>query len=151
MWQRLNIAHEWQNSELMQVTADLYNLFLIQYEVPSREPDSATRSVEVTSVKIRGDYNSTHTFIGYVQDCHYQPLVPCFQRDSEVLFPQVTWENTQGKRGVNRPKWPGDQELKHPWRVLVGGTPVPEPLFPIKVIPVPTVQQLELVVGFRFF
>ncbi len=125
----------------MQVTADLYDLFIVQYETDTGLPS------KVTSVKIRGNYNSRHVVIRFIRNNHYQPLLPSPR--AEFTFPEVTRDNTQGKVGVSTKPASGATDLNHPWRVQISRTPVPEQLLPTPVIPTPTPLHWSLVLGFN--
>lgn len=122
LWQRLNIPYAWQNGEILQVTADLYDLFIVQYEMKSTEP-----AIEVKSVKVRGNYNSTHIIVRLVGDCHYQPLKPA-ELASEFSFPLITRKSTQGSKFVPPSGTRGSSDLNHPWRTTYSRKGVSEQL-----------------------
>ncbi|TGO65063.1 hypothetical protein BCON_0004g00600 [Botryotinia convoluta] len=71
MWHRLSTPHAWQSSELFNVTADIYNLFVVLYE----EPDT---------IDLFGQYNATHMFFHLINRNHYESLIP---KDNEIQFP----------------------------------------------------------------
>ncbi|KAG8167594.1 hypothetical protein KVR01_003283 [Diaporthe batatas] len=87
-FQLLSIPQAWVPLDLLDVTADLYNLFIVVYTIRVR----AGVPPEVTEVSTKGSYNARHIcllFNGY----HYQPMVPNDFLASEFTFPRITYEN----------------------------------------------------------
>ncbi|KAF7928420.1 uncharacterized protein EAE98_005476 [Botrytis deweyae] len=71
MWHRLNTPHAWQSSELFNITADIYNLFVVLYEAPK-------------TIDLFGHYNATHVFFHLINRNHYESLIA---EDNEIQFP----------------------------------------------------------------
>lgn len=140
---RLCTPYAWQDGEILQVTADLYNVFIVQYTM------SSANESKVEGVKVRGNYNSTHLIIRFVNGNHFQPLIPADEPLSEFCFPLITRENTKGKISVP-PKAPGGAtDLNHPWRSPMSRQTVPEQLLPIQVFREMSTFHFSLVAGFN--
>ncbi|KAM3087677.1 hypothetical protein ACMFMG_001752 [Clarireedia jacksonii] len=89
LWEALSIPEAWQSGDLFQVTADIYGLFIVTYEI--------TRFSEPV-VNIYGDYNSRHVFCHIVGGNHWQPLWPTVD-PSEVIFPYPDGVTVRPKPG----------------------------------------------------
>jgi hypothetical protein len=143
LWMRLCTPYEWQDAEILQVTADLYDVFIVQYTMKS--PDST----KFEEVKVRGNYNSTHWLIQFVSGNHFQPLIPADHILSEFTFPPITRQNTEGSNLVpkNTPK--GGTDLNHPWRSPISRLDVPEQLFPRQALQEMSILDFALIAGFN--
>jgi hypothetical protein len=105
LWQRLSTPYEYQDQEIIQVTADLYDLFIVQYDVILEEgqTDREDTPVYCTKFQTRGNYNSRHIIIRYLtRSNHYQPLVPTKELGSEFTFP-LLWRNTGSHGEIDAP------------------------------------------------
>jgi hypothetical protein len=141
LWMRLNTPYAWQDGEILQITADIYDVFIIQYGM------SADHS-KVENVRVRGNYNSTHLLVRFVNGNHYEPLIPDEMPLSEFSFPEITRENTKGKPSVpiSAPRQ-GATDLNHPWRSPMSRQEVPEQLFPKPRLPDMTPLEFSIVSG----
>lgn len=92
LFQLLSIPQAWMPLDLLDVTADLYNLFIVVYSIT----ESSTELYRVvTEVNVKGSYNARHVFLLF-NGFHYQPMVPNEFLASEFTFPRVTYENVKG-------------------------------------------------------
>lgn len=132
LWMRLCLPYSWQNGEILQVTADLYDAFIVQFTVKSG------KTTKIQEVKVRGNYNATHWMIRFVNGNHFEPLIPDGIPLSEFSFPPITRANTKGK--VSMPEvnpngsTKGATDLNHPWRSPISRQDVPEQLIPRQVL-----------------
>jgi hypothetical protein len=140
---RLCTPYAWQDGEILQVTADLYDVFIVQYTM------SSDNKSKVEGVKVRGNYNSTHWMIRYVDGNHFQPLIPANEGLSEFWFPPVTRENTKGKVSVPQNVPGGATDLNHPWRSPMSRQDVPEQLLPRYVLREMSTLHFSLISGFN--
>lgn len=143
LWMRLNTPYAWQDGEILQITADLYDVFIIQYGMSEDHS-------KVENVRVRGNYNSTHLLVRFVDENHYEPLIPDEMPLSEFSFPEITRENTKGKTSVpiSTPRQ-GATDLNHPWRSPMSRQEVPEQLFPKPRLPDMTPLEFSIVSGFN--
>ncbi|ESZ97986.1 hypothetical protein SBOR_1657 [Sclerotinia borealis F-4128] len=89
MWHQPSIPHAWQSSELFNVTADIYNLFIILYEqlpMPT-DPTKSTKQQDDQTIGLFGQYNATHVFFHLINRNHYQTLVPSHNHEAQFPFP----------------------------------------------------------------
>ncbi|KAH8750616.1 hypothetical protein F5883DRAFT_694014 [Diaporthe sp. PMI_573] len=84
-FQLLSIPQIWMPLDMLDVTADLYNLFIVVYTIE--------RNI-ITEVSTKGSYNARHVFLLFNGD-HYQPMVPNEYLASEFTFPRVTYHNVK--------------------------------------------------------
>lgn len=140
---RLCTLYAWQDGEILQVTADLYNVFIVQYTMKS------TSRAKVEGVKVRRNYNSTHWIIRYVDNNHFQPLIPASQPLSEFSFPQITRENTKGKVSIPQGRPKSATDLNHPWRSPISRHDIPEQLLPRQVFREMNALSFSLIAGFN--
>ncbi|KAF7958923.1 hypothetical protein EAE96_002449 [Botrytis aclada] len=119
MWKKLNTPHAWQSSDLFNVTADIYNLFVVLYEAPT--------------IGLYGQYNATHVFFHLINRNHYESLIP---EDNEVQFPFPDGVKIKPEPGRARQRPAGGK-----------GKPFIPPPIALPVIPRPTVIDLTRVLG----
>lgn len=143
LWMRLCTPYAWQDSEILQVTADLYDAFIVQYTLKSSE------STAVEEVKVRGNYNSTHWLIRYVNSNHFQPLMPANEELSEFSFPPITRKNTKGKVSIPKTKSLRATDLNHPWRSPMSRMNIPEKILPGQPLREMSIIDFALIVGFN--
>ncbi|KAI1426619.1 hypothetical protein F5Y12DRAFT_794147 [Xylaria sp. FL1777] len=67
IWQLLHMPHSWTPGVMQQITADLYNIYLVTFKYDYLKN-------MCSEVSIRGVYNSRHCFMLFTNDCHFQPL-----------------------------------------------------------------------------
>lgn len=89
-FQLLSIPQAWIPLDLLDVSADLYNLFIVVYTIRRR----ANLPAEVTEVSTKGSYNARHVCLLF-NGFHYQPMVPNEFLASEFTFPRITYENVR--------------------------------------------------------
>ncbi|PQE22927.1 hypothetical protein CJF30_00008509 [Rutstroemia sp. NJR-2017a BBW] len=77
LWEALSIPEAWQSGDLFQVTADIYGLLIVTYQI-----SRFSRSY----VNTYGNYNSRHVFCHLIDGNHWQPLWAT-EDPSEVIFP----------------------------------------------------------------
>lgn len=92
-FQLLSIPHTWMPLNMFDITADLYNLFIVVYEIRKSRPGE-DGTFTVTDIKTMGSYNARHVFLLFTGD-HFQPMVPNDFLASEFTFPRVTYENVK--------------------------------------------------------
>ncbi|TGO31336.1 hypothetical protein BPAE_0001g02360 [Botrytis paeoniae] len=119
MWHRLNTPHAWQSSELFNVTADIYNLFVVLYEAPG-------------TIDLFGQYNATHMFFHLINRNHYESLIP---KDNEIQFPFPD--------GVIISPRPGRAKV----RPFGTGRNIVPPPIALPVIPLPSLMDMTRVLG----
>ncbi|KAK6615582.1 hypothetical protein H4I95_00734 [Botrytis cinerea] len=119
-WHRLSTPHAWQLSALFNVTADIYNLFVVLYEAPQ-------------AIDLFGQYNATHVFFHLINRNHYESLIP---KDNEVLFPFPD--------GIKINPRPGRAKIRPPSGH--GKNIVPPPIA-LPIIPRPSLMDMTRVLG----
>ena len=108
-YQVLNIPGIYAPLEMFMVPADLYGVFLVIYTM--------TADHEISFVTTRGSYNSRHLFILFVNDNHFQPLVPNEFLASEFTLPRITTDSTPGYPGAPSLNTKKRKDSRaHPWR-----------------------------------
>ncbi|KAL8372395.1 hypothetical protein RB595_001950 [Gaeumannomyces hyphopodioides] len=112
MWQLLHLPGSWTPSWMTQVTADLYGLFVVTYTLD--ENPAAGGGPAVTETTTRGSYNSRHIFLLFVDNNHYQPMVPNRHDDAEFRCPRPSRALTCGYKFGDSRRW-GDGTA-HAWR-----------------------------------
>lgn len=114
-FQLLSIPQAWMPLDMLDVTADLYNLFIVVYTIN----ESSTRTHPlVTEVNVKGSYNARHVFLLF-NGFHYQPMVPNEFLASEFTFPRVTYENVKGLPW-SRDTDQGKSSVDLRWRITWG-------------------------------
>lgn len=111
-FQLLSIPQAWMPLDMLDVTADLYNLFIVVYTV-----DESRARPLVTEVNVKGSYNARHVFLLF-NGFHYQPMVPNEFLASEFTFPRVTYENVKGlpwSRDTDQGKGSVDLRWRRTW------------------------------------
>ncbi|RYO82983.1 hypothetical protein DL766_007035 [Monosporascus sp. MC13-8B] len=120
IWQVLHMAHAWTPALMQQVSADLYNICVVTFAAQSSaSPSSSSRDsssvIAVTETTMRGAYNSRHVFLLYVDDSHFQPLMPTDYYAWEFQYPRPTAADTARYRFA--PKATSSRgALEHAWR-----------------------------------
>ncbi|RYP63395.1 hypothetical protein DL769_006970 [Monosporascus sp. CRB-8-3] len=120
IWQVLHMAHAWTPALMQQVSADLYNICVVTFAAQSSaSPSSSSRDspsvITVTETTMRGAYNSRHVFLLYVDDNHFQPMMPTDYYAWEFQYPRPTAVDTARYRFA--PKATSSRgALEHAWR-----------------------------------
>lgn len=78
---------------MLDVSADLYNLFIVVYTITEALNDQG--EIRVQEIRTKGSYNARHVFLLF-NGFHFQPMVPNEYLASEFTFPRVTFENIRG-------------------------------------------------------
>ena len=91
-FQLLSIPQIWMPLDMLDVTADLYNLFIVVFTIVE---STTLLQPQVIQVSAKGFYNSRHVFLLF-NGFHYQPMVPNEYLASEFTFPRLTYENIKG-------------------------------------------------------
>ncbi|ROW09561.1 hypothetical protein VMCG_02303 [Cytospora schulzeri] len=110
-YQMLTIPKIYTALDVFDVTADLYNLFIVVYTLDNDRV--------VTGVTAMGSYNARHVFICHVDGNHFQPMVPNDYYASEFQLPRITYKSTLGQP-MTGSKVRNKHALEHPWRNRTG-------------------------------
>lgn len=107
LYQMLSVPRVYSALDLFEVTADLYNLFVVVYTLDEKRV--------VTGVTAKSSYNARHVFVCHVDGNHFQPMVPNEYYASEFQLPRITYQSTlelplTSRRHQNR------HALDHVWR-----------------------------------
>ncbi|TPX15012.1 uncharacterized protein E0L32_004842 [Thyridium curvatum] len=112
LWQILNIPGAWTPAAMMEITADVYGVFIVMY---SMQGDRVQDGKVITEVKTAGPYNARHLFLLYVGNCHFQPMTPNEYYGWEFQCPRITRASTM--RYLQGPQTgQGKDGIAHPWR-----------------------------------
>lgn len=106
-YQMLTVPKIYTALDMFDVTADLYNLFIVVYTLDEHRV--------VTGVTTMGSYNARHVFLCHVNGNHFQPMVPNDYYASEFRLPRITYQSTLGQPMTSN----RDQKrhaLDHAWR-----------------------------------
>jgi len=142
--QRLKTPSAWTPMSMTQVTVDLYNIYLVVFEM--EDEDGTKRRRPIWSV---GSRNAPHKFIAFVNQNHFEPMRPDVPRPSEYLFPEITVQSTLGIPGC--PSRANIAPVRHPWRRNIyhfhDEEEVPEQLVPSPTLPLPSQWELARTIG----
>lgn len=114
-----NSYQAWQTSALFNITADIYNLFIVLYEAPN-------------VIDLFGQYNATHMFFHLINQNHYESLIP---ENNEIQFPFPD--------GVMINPRPGRTKV----RPFGSGRNIVPPPIALPVIPLPSLMDMTRVLG----
>ncbi|CAD6447969.1 9f2f734f-2f2d-45cf-879c-eb5c28848c13 [Sclerotinia trifoliorum] len=106
IWQQLSTPHAWQSSDLLNVTADIFNLFIVLYEqldIPKDIPKSQQKPQDHQSIGLYGQYSATHIFLHIINRNHYQTLVPYKNPEAQFPFPDGVTIDPKPGRAKERP------------------------------------------------
>ncbi|KAF7856821.1 hypothetical protein EAF04_009584 [Stromatinia cepivora] len=106
IWQQLSIPHAWQSSDLLNVTADIFNLFIVLYEqldIPKNIPKAQQKPQDHQSIGLFGQYNATHIFLHIINRNHYQTLIPYQNPEAQFPFPDGVIIDPRPGRAKERP------------------------------------------------
>jgi hypothetical protein len=109
LWQILNLPGVYTPMQILDVTADLYGLYLVVYSY--RLPGDAAREKNVYKTAARGAYNARHLGLVFANGDHFQPIVPNEYLHWEFKYPRITQE-TASKYEYTR----HEKSIRHPWR-----------------------------------
>ncbi|KAK8051431.1 hypothetical protein PG993_002816 [Apiospora rasikravindrae] len=115
IWQLLHLAHAWTPAVVSQITADLYNIFVVIFTLENGV---------ASETNVRGVHNSRHIFLCFTGGCHFQPMTPNEYDAWEFRYPRITVDATA--KYVNAPKaTSAKQTWEHPWRKEFSSTVLP--------------------------
>ncbi|APA07114.1 predicted protein [Sclerotinia sclerotiorum 1980 UF-70] len=106
IWQQLSTPHAWQSSDLLNVTADIFNLFIALYEqldIPKDAPKEEQKPQDHQSIGLYGQYSATHIFLHIINRNHYQTLIPYKNPEAQFPFPDGVIINPKPGRAKERP------------------------------------------------
>ena len=84
-FQNLHVRNAWVPATMLEITTDLYGVFLVLYTI------AKVGEVEtVTDVMTRGVFNARHLFLSFVGGNHFQPLTPNDYFGWEFQCPRIT-------------------------------------------------------------
>ncbi|KAB5576467.1 hypothetical protein GE09DRAFT_930897, partial [Coniochaeta sp. 2T2.1] len=93
MWQILGLPNVYVPIDMVDVTADLYGLYLVVYSY--NHPQDEAKQGKVYDLRARGAYNARHLGLIFANDNHFQPIVPNEYIHWEFKFPRITKEATR--------------------------------------------------------
>ena len=130
--------------EMTQVTADLYDIYLILFNMDEEGKKLATNRLPFIT---RGSRNAPHKFMRWIARLHYEPMRPDVPRPSEYHFPNVTYEST--RHLPSSPANPNRTGVRHGWRYDYGNShnEVSEQLYPRPIIPLPSEAHIAFAIG----
>jgi len=136
---------KWTKAETCQITADLYDICLFLFTVP-KGSDAITRHA------VRGNWNSPHRFMMFVNGNHYEACRPLVIRISEYRVPrfpnEIQTDRTSAVDGVEYEiELPNVLHFERKPRFGIWPPRVYEQLIPRPVIPVPSLKDLHLAIG----
>lgn len=127
--------------EMTQVTADLYDIYLILFNMDEEGKKLAANRLPFIT---RGSRNCPHKFMRWIARLHYEPMRPDVPRPSEYHFPNVTYEST--RHLPSSPARPNRTGVRHSWRYDYGNE-VSEQLYPRPIIPLPSEANIAFAIG----
>ncbi|KUI55119.1 hypothetical protein VP1G_02534 [Cytospora mali] len=107
IYQMLTVPSMYTALDVFDITADLYNLFIVVYTLDGNN--------EVTNVTTMGSYNARHVFICHVDGNHFKPMIPNEYYASEFQLPRITYQSTRGYPMTSR-RDENKHALDHSWR-----------------------------------
>lgn len=107
LYQMLVVPKMYTALDMFDITADLYNLFIVVYTLDRRK--------RVTGVTTMGSYNARHIFINHVNGNHFQPMVPNEYYASEFQLPRIMYQTTLNYPMTSK-KDENKHALDHTWR-----------------------------------
>jgi hypothetical protein len=137
-------SNKFTTVEMTQVTADLYDIYLIMFNMDEEGKKVAANRLPFIT---RGSRNAPHKFLRWIATLHYEPMRPDVPRPSEYHFPDVTYEST--RHLPSSPRNPNRTGVRHGWRYDYGNSKneVSEQLYPRPIIPLPSEAHIATVIG----
>jgi hypothetical protein len=120
--------------EIYQVTADLYDIYLVRFTMHKSRPDAV---IHVTS---RGCWNTRHRFLMLSNESHYEPVTPFVKRPSEFQYPELSSSSLHPGQRIRRHvrREADDPLIGYSYRKHSSEEEVPEQLIPRPTIPLPS-------------
>lgn len=118
MWQVLNLPGVYTPMAILDVSADLYGLYMVVYShhlPPEPGQEHGPYEDKVYKVAARGAYNARHLGLIFENGNHFQPIIPNDYIHWEFKFPRFTQESTSGLPSTGR-----TEGVRHPWRSEFG-------------------------------
>jgi hypothetical protein len=130
--------------EMTQVTADLYDIYLILFNMDEEGKKAAANRLPFIT---RGSRNAPHKFMRWIATLHYEPMRPDVPRPSEYHFPDVTYEST--RHLPSSPINPNRTGVRHGWRYDYGNSnnEVSEQIYPRPIVPLPSEAHIATAIG----
>jgi hypothetical protein len=125
----------WVPDEIYQVTADLYDIYLVKITMQNNAPYVAHQ------VDSRGCRNARHMFLMLSNEFHYEPMRPIVKRPSEFQYPELSSSslNVEPRRIEKHVRDEGgDPLIGNSYRKHRAEELVPEQLIPRPTIPLPS-------------
>lgn len=117
LWQVLNLPGVYTPMEMLDVTADLYGLYMVVYsfhlvdEAARRRGKVGPYEQKVYKTVARGAYNARHLGLLFVNGNHFQPIIPNDYIHWEFKFPRITQARTASFARTGK-----NEGVTHPWR-----------------------------------
>lgn len=118
LWQVLNLPGVYTPMSILDVSADLYGLYLVVYShhlPPEHGQEEGPYEDKVYKVAARGAYNARHLGLIFENGNHFQPIIPNDYIHWEFKFPRFTQESTSGLPSTGK-----TEGVRHPWRSEFG-------------------------------
>ncbi|KAL2268071.1 hypothetical protein VTJ83DRAFT_2917 [Remersonia thermophila] len=93
LWEMLQLPGCWVSQDVGFLTADVYGVFLVVYKYGSSK--KRERADKVYDMKTFGPFNARHIFLCYINENHYQPMVPNDYYAYEFRLPRLTLQATR--------------------------------------------------------
>lgn len=129
LWQTLLVPRQFVNHFMLQVTADLYSIYLVLFLHTNLDEDYVDY---IPDFAARGNWNDRHCALRLNSNLTYEPMIPDSESVSAYYLPRVTFE----KYPTGDLKFMEKDDRYHPFLCDFDGVPAPEPLLP-KVVIVP--------------
>jgi hypothetical protein len=141
LWRTLTVPRQFMNHLMMQVTADLYSIYLVLFLHTDVDEDYDAYTPDFAA---RGSYNNRHCAIRLNSNMIYEPLLPLVASPATYCLPRITFKDNPVRGEKTRPYGEKDDRY-HPWLCDFLGVPVPEPLIPKNVVAAADDESLERV------
>lgn len=137
--QQLLVQHQFVNHFMLQVTADLYSIFLVLYIL---KDDGSFHE----GVLGRGDPSRCNIALVLGSNRIYSPLLPFRKGKPNInIAIKIDWDTAADAEGRSRNNNSAKKNnpFFHPYRIDFDDVGVPKPLIPHPKIPIPTDSQLQ--------
>ncbi|OIW32497.1 hypothetical protein CONLIGDRAFT_668188 [Coniochaeta ligniaria NRRL 30616] len=115
LWQVLNLPGVYTPMAILDVTANLFGLYLVVYSYHLRAEPGQTKpgpyEQKVYQTIARGAYNARHLGLIFANGNHFQPIIPNDYVHWEFKFPRFTQDSTAGFPSTGK-----KDGIEHPWR-----------------------------------
>jgi hypothetical protein len=124
LWQTLLVPRQFVTHFMLQITADLYSIYLVLFLHTNLEEDYIDY---IPDFAARGDWNDRHCALRLNSKLTYEPMIPESMNPSRYRLPKPTFQRYPAdmkNEGLSRL---GDQY--HPWLCDFLEKSAPEPLY----------------------